>query len=283
MHLNQISPHVYWSPPDPTTDRPILGAVAGERGTLIIDAGNSPAHAQQFQQALAQAGVVPPKFMVLTHWHWDHIFGITAWPLPTFASVETQRKVVELAGLDWSDEALDGRVAAGTEIEFCRDMMKAELPDWRQRRLIPPDIAFTHQVELELGGISSHLIYVGGDHAPDATVVYVPEERILFLGDCLYPNLYHQPPCYTTRLLFPLIDRLLSYEVDYYLEAHNPEPAPVTEMVQYTARLKAIGQEVERRGNDRPAILAALQAEGDLSEDDLELVDYFLAGLDISL
>jgi glyoxylase-like metal-dependent hydrolase (beta-lactamase superfamily II) len=184
-----------------------------------------------------------------------------------------------MAGLDWSDAALDERVAAGIEIEFCRDMMKLELPDQTQRRLIPPDIAFTTQVTLDLGGISSHLIHVGGDHAPDATIVYVPEERILFLGDCIYPNLYHQPPCYTTQRLFPLIDRLLSYEVDYYLEAHNPDPVPHTEMREYMARLKTIGQEVDHRGNDREAILAALQDRGDLSEDDIELVDYFLAGL----
>jgi glyoxylase-like metal-dependent hydrolase (beta-lactamase superfamily II) len=279
LKLNQISPHVYWLPPDATTDRPILGAVAGERCTLIIDAGNSPAHAQQFQQALVGVKLAPPRFMVLTHWHWDHVFGTIAWPLPTFASVETQRKLSEMAGLDWSDAALDERVAAGIEIEFCRDMMKLELPDQTQRRLIPPDIAFTTQVTLDLGGISSHLIHVGGDHAPDATIVYVPEERILFLGDCIYPNLYHQPPCYTTQRLFPLIDRLLSYEVDYYLEAHNPDPVPHTEMREYMARLKTIGQEVDHRGNDREAILAALQDRGDLSEDDIELVDYFLAGL----
>lgn len=279
MKLNQISPRVYWLPPDSTTDRPILGAVAGERGTLIIDAGNSPAHAQQFQQALAGVNVAPPKFMVLTHWHWDHVFGTSAWSLPAFASVETQHKLIEMAGLDWSDEALDERVAAGIEIEFCRDMMKLELPDQAQRRLVPPDIAFTAQLALDLGGISSHLIHAGGDHASDSTIVYIPEERILFLGDCIYANLYHQPPCYTTQRLFPLIDQILSYEVDYYLEAHNPDPVPEEEMRAYLARLKAIGQEVERRGNNRAAILAALQDGGDLSEDDIESVDYFLAGL----
>ena len=281
MELNQISPHVYWLPPDETTDRPILGAVTGERGSLIIDAGNSPAHARLFQQELAGVSAPAPKYLVLTHWHWDHIFGISAWDLPTFASLETQQKMIELAGLDWSDEALDERVAAGTEIEFCRDMMKLELPDRSDLRLFPPDIAFITQVDLDLGGVRCQLIHVGGDHAPDATIVYIPEERILFLGDCIYPNLYHQPPCYTVQNLFPLIDRILAYEADYYLEAHNPDPVPRAEMVAYLARLRTIGQLVERWGPDRPSIVAALQAEGEVSEDDLESVDDFLAGLPV--
>ena len=50
-------------------------------------------------------------------------------------------------------------------------------------------------------------------------------------------------------------------------------------MVAQLARLKTIGQLVERWGPDRPAIIAALQAEGEVSEDDLESVDDFLAGL----
>ncbi|MCP5101391.1 MAG: hypothetical protein GY943_38080 [Chloroflexi bacterium] len=40
--LNQISEHIYWFSPDDSTDRPTLGAIVGKKGTLIVDAGNSP-------------------------------------------------------------------------------------------------------------------------------------------------------------------------------------------------------------------------------------------------
>ena len=36
--LRQVTDRVYWSVPDPRTDRPVMGAVSGERGTLIVDA-----------------------------------------------------------------------------------------------------------------------------------------------------------------------------------------------------------------------------------------------------
>lgn len=275
-NLNQISPHVYWLPPDSTTDRPVLGAVAGERSTLLVDAGNSPAHARLFLAELAPLQVATPQFLVLTHWHWDHIFGAATVGLPTLAHQETQRRVAEMADWDWSDAALDERVAAGVEIEFCRDMIKAELPDRTNLILHPPDIAFTDRVELDLGGISTQLIHVGGDHAADSTIVYIPEDRVVFMSDCLAPDLYHPPPRYTTRRLFPLIDQLLECAADVYLMGHNPEPTARSELVAYTNRLKLIGQLVERLGNDRTAILDEL---GHFDEDDEEDLDCFLAGL----
>jgi glyoxylase-like metal-dependent hydrolase (beta-lactamase superfamily II) len=274
--LNQISPHVYWLPPDSTTDRPVLGVVAGERATLLVDAGNSPAHARLFLAEVARLKVAPPQFLVLTHWHWDHIFGAATIALPTLAHLETRRRLVEMAGWDWSDAALEERVAAGLEIEFCRDMIKAELPDRTDLILRPPDIAFTDRVELDLGGVSAQLIHVGGDHAADSTIVFIPEERVVFMSDCLAPDLYHPPRRYTTRRLFPLMDHLLRCEADFYLMGHNPEPVSQAELDTYTRRLQLIGQLVERLGPDRAAILAEL---GRFDADDEEDLDCFLAGL----
>ena len=53
--LNQISPHVYWMAPDGNTDRPTLGVIAGTDATLLVDAGNSIAHAHLFLEALDEA------------------------------------------------------------------------------------------------------------------------------------------------------------------------------------------------------------------------------------
>lgn len=277
--LNQMSKNVYWLSPDERTDRPILGAISGNRGTLLVDAGNSPAHAELFLDELVQANIIPPKFLVLTHCHWDHVFGTAAIDLPTFAHQDTKRIVAEMAELDWSDQALDQRVEAGLEIEFCRDMIKAELPDRRNLRLRPPDIAFTNRIELDLGGITCRIEHIGGDHATDSSVVYIQQDKIVFISDCLAPDLYHQPPSYTTARLFPLLDQLLSYNADVYLAGHEPEPISRAELTEWASRAKTIGQAVERTGDNRGTILAQLAEILDPQEDDIEIVDAFLAGL----
>jgi glyoxylase-like metal-dependent hydrolase (beta-lactamase superfamily II) len=283
--FHQISPHVYWLSPDHTTDRPLLGVVAGTHGSLIIDAGNSPAHLHQLLQAMTEQGLPPPIYAMLTHWHWDHVFGTSALHVPTFASQETARIVRILAGLDWGDAALEERVAAGTEIAFCRDMIKAELPDRAALVLRPPAIAFDTAVTIDLGGVSCELVHVGGDHAHDASIVYVPEEKILFLGDCLYDDLYHGPRRLTTTQLFPLLDRLSAYDVDFYLGSHDPEPLLRARLVDDAALLKTIGETVATMGLDRGAILDQLlqRLQTPLTADHREIVDAFLAGLQMSV
>lgn len=186
-----------------------------------------------------------------------------------------------MAQLDWSDVALDQRVADGLEIAFCRDMIKAELPDRSELTIRPPDIAFTTQVELDLGGITCHIAHVGGDHAPESSIVYVPEDRVMFLGDCTSDDIYHGAPRCTTAELFPLLDRLLAYDAEYYLHAHDPEPVSRAGLADETRLLKTIGRTVESQGQDRAAILAMLPnvLGTSINDDHIEMVDAFLAGL----
>ena len=235
--LNQITTHVYWLAPDDSTDRPILGAISGEHGTLIVDSGNSPSHAKLFLDELSKVGIPAPKFLVLTHWHWDHVFGTSAINLPTFAHIETKHIVAKMAQLDWSDEALDKRVEEGSEIEFCRDMIKAELPDRADLKVRPPDIAFTDQMEIDLGGIACQIVHVGGDHSSDSIIVYVQDDKTMFLGDCLYENIYDRAPRYTPQKLFSLTEKLLNYEAEYYILAHEPEPMSKMKMIEFTRSL----------------------------------------------
>ena len=278
--FNQITPHVYWLSPDSTTDRPILGAIVGNRGTVLVDVGNSPAHVQILLDELSRRQLPAPTFAMLTHWHWDHVFGASALDVPIFAHVETRRIVTVMAGLDWSDAALDQRVAEGTEIAFCRDMFKVEWPDRRNLIIRPPDIGVTSQVEVDLGGVTARFIHVGGDHSPDSSVVYVPEDRVMFLGDCLGDDLHHGPRRLTTALYPALLNRVLSYDVAHYLEGHNPAPVSPLELRADADLIKAIAQTVDAQGQNREAILSQLPqvVRRPTDDDQLAVVDAFLAG-----
>lgn len=56
----------------------MLGYIRGERYSLAVDAGNSRRHVEKFYAALDAAELRRPDFTVLTHWHWDHTFGLHA-------------------------------------------------------------------------------------------------------------------------------------------------------------------------------------------------------------
>jgi len=218
---------------------------------------------------------------VYTHCHWDHVFGASTLDLPVLAHEETRRIVTRMAAFDWSDAALDRRVADGTEIAFCRDMIKDEMPDRGDLALRPPDAAFASETEIDLGGLTVRVIHVGGDHAPDSSIVHVPDEGVVFLGDCFYRDLHHGPDRYTTPTLFPLLDRLLALDADHYVPSHHDEPLTGAQFAAEASRLKTIGAAVDEHGSDREAALAAVAGAvgSTLDADHVELVDAFMAGL----
>lgn len=278
QQLQQFSTHVHWLPPDETTDRPILGVISGEKGSLVVEAGNSVAHAQLL---LSQIGHLPPvRYLCLTHWHWDHVFGTDAFRVPTFAHSETKQIVTQMAALDWSDAALDARVAAGTEIAFCRDMLKLELPDRRDLVIRPPDMAFDSQVVVDLGGITCQLIYVGGDHASDSSVVYVPEEKVVFLSDCLYPSIYVEPRYFSTKIN-ELYEQILRLEATHYFWGHSPEMMTRQEL-ELEAEQTAVLTKLVREMDDAQAICDHLQQNHPhfiFDEYTLELITIFQNGV----
>ncbi len=218
--LVRVTEHVTWLPPaDP--DRPSLALVTGRTQSLMLDIGASPAHTRGFLDTVASEGLPAPTLAVLSHGHWDHVFGMSALEIPILAHEETARQLDVLRGHDWRDEALDARVESGEETQMCARDIKLELPHPRTVTLRPPDVVFTDGLELNLGGVTCHILHVGGDHAGDSSIVHVEPDGLVFLGDCLYDAIYAPERYYTAANIFPLFDRILSLRADHYILGHG--------------------------------------------------------------
>ncbi|NMB90422.1 MAG: MBL fold metallo-hydrolase [Chloroflexi bacterium] len=283
LPLFPLSQNVYWSAPDPERDRPVLGAVLGTRRTLLVETGASPAHARQFLQAIQSLGGPAPRYAALTHWHWDHVFGSGALDLPTIAHRETQRRVAAMARLDWRDAALEARVQAGTDSPFIAKHVKIELSEAQRAALeiVPPDVIFDERLEIDLGGRTCQVIHVGGDHSPDSSIVFVPEERVVFLGDCLYSSSGPAGYRYTAEGLFPLLDTLEALRADTYLWGHHPRPYSRADFLAEAGLLRRTYEAVAQAGAEPAAAAERLAAflKRPLNEDDQDNLEAFLTGM----
>ncbi|HEX4417762.1 MAG TPA: MBL fold metallo-hydrolase [Kofleriaceae bacterium] len=228
LPINQAAEGVWWSMPDLSTDRPMMGAVAGADATLLVDAGASPAHASGFLQALHGHGLPPVRYVVYTHWHWDHVWGgseLAARYRPTFiASEPTRDKIRAQARLRWDDASLEQRRRQGDETAASFDDMKRELPSRDDLVIVPPTVSFRDQLEIDLGGVTCRVEHVGGDHASDSTIVHVRERKVLFMGDAIYTSFYAVGKHYTRQTIFQLLDRMLAFEAETFLLGHTPFP-----------------------------------------------------------
>lgn len=274
--LTRISEHVYWMPPE-APDRPSLCAVVGARRTLMLDAGASAAHTRLFLDGLAELDIPFPQQVVLTHWHWDHVFGADSLKVPVIAQEQTAAKLVELAKRDWSDEGLAHHVALGEQTAAGAEELKKELPAPREVRIAQASITFNERLDVALGGVTCQIHHVGSDHAADASVIYAEPDRVLFLGDCLYDAVYTPKRHYTIKRLFPLLDKLLTFNAQVIVEGHSDGVINSTEFQQMLEKMRLAGALVQKFGADEAAIFSEyLTKTGTLPSD---YSKYFLRAL----
>ena len=113
--------------------------------------------------------------------------------------------------------------------------------------------------------------HVGGDHAPDSLAVYAVEDRVLFLGDCLYQKLHAPEEQLTIAGVRNLLDALAEFDVAVAVEGHDDDVADAAGYAARIAELRRAADMVERRGAD------ALEDAGD-DEGLAELVAFLLVG-----
>ncbi|MGQ9023840.1 MBL fold metallo-hydrolase [Bacillus sp. 18-5] len=281
MHsIKKIGQNFWYITPISLTDRPILGMVVGSNKTLMIDAGNSKEHAKYFIKETLKHENLTPDMVVLTHWHWDHIFGLPALPDSlSIASAKTRKEMEKLLPFSWSDEAIDERVREGTEIEFCAKAIKEEYQDHRDIQVVLPDVTFDRRMEIDLGGVTCVVQLVGGDHAADSAIVYVKEEKILFLGDCIYPKMYAEKVHYTLKEILRLLDELEAFDAETYIPSHQ-RPWTKEEFRQETDKLRMIAKYTDLYGGDQQKITKEYQnyVNRELKDDELETISYFVNG-----
>ncbi|MFS0656457.1 MBL fold metallo-hydrolase [Bacillus sp. 179-C3.3 HS] len=279
MHsIHKIGQSFWYITPVSLTDRPILGMVVGSNKTLMIDAGNSVDHAKYFVQETLQNAT--PDMVVLTHWHWDHIFGLPALSESlSIASAKTKHEMEKLIPFSWSDEAIDERVQEGTEIEFCAKAIKEEYKDHREIKVVLPDVTYDKRLEIDLGGVTCLVQYVGGDHSSDSAIVYMKEDKILFLGDCIYPNMYAEKENYTIKETLRLLEELESFDADTYIPSHQ-KPITKEEFRQEVAKLRTIAEYTERYRGDQDKIEKEYEktVQRDLTENERETITQFVNG-----
>lgn len=192
MRLKQLTEHVYYTESDSFSDRPTLGYILGRDFSVMVDAGNSPKHVLAYRQALEERGFAPPKFCVITHWHWDHTFGMSALEWETIACRETGRELQRMAAWEWSDQAMRKRLASGEEIDFADIHIRKEYDCLEEIQVAGAKILFEGEIVLICGGVTCRCIQTPSAHSEDSVLIFIPEEKVVFLGDIYNDDFYRQ-------------------------------------------------------------------------------------------
>lgn len=158
--------YAYTAEGDPNT-----GVVIGDDAVMVIDTQATPAMAQDVIRRIRQVTDKPIKYVVLSHYHAVRVLGASAYePEHVIASRDTYDLIVERGEQDKASEI--GR--------FPRLFRNVEsVPPG----LTWPTITFEGRMSLWLGQLEVQILQLGRGHTKGDTVVWLPQQKILFSGD----------------------------------------------------------------------------------------------------
>lgn len=175
MKLERLTQRIWVFPFEEARDRPNLSYIRGDRWSLAVDAGHSDDHIAAFYRALEAAGLPLPSLTVLTHWHWDHTFGMHAAHGLCLANARTNAHLC----------AFRAKIAReGTEVYFSLDeSIRREYAGGRPVVIALADIEYAGEARLDAGNCPIRLFQADAPHTDDSTLVFAEDEKVLFLGD----------------------------------------------------------------------------------------------------
>ncbi len=246
-------------------------------GVLVFDTNGTPAAAEAVLSEIRKLTDKPVKYVVNSHWHWDHWYGTEvyrrAFPGVHVVTHEKTREMMMGPALAFNqpglDEELPGylddlakRVTAGesaTPPPANLARMKSALATGRffldQKRRVKhtfADVTFTDRLTVYLGEREIQILNYGRAVTPGDALLYLPREKIVVTGDLLVNPVSFALGVYPTGWLNAL-ERIDALDATVWVAGHG-EPLHDKTLLHATMgvfrELLRQGKEARAKGQD---------------------------------
>ena len=167
VSFDKLSDHAYayTAEGDPNT-----GIVVGDDAVMVIDTQATPVMAQDVVRRIREVTDLPIRHVVLSHYHAVRVLGASGYGAQNIiASRDTLDLIVERGEADMKSEIA----------RFPRLFRAVEsVPG-----LTWPTIVFERRLSMRMGALEVEILQLGRGHTKGDTVVWLPQEKILFSGD----------------------------------------------------------------------------------------------------
>jgi cyclase len=174
---------------------------------LVVDTHSKPSAARALIEQIKKLTPKPVKFVVNTHFHWDHYQGNEAYPSSWPAGVEiisseATRTSIEQRGIPRVKHEIvtmpdqieqlkadlqkvstpEQRAAIQKDISEC----EAYLAELKSMQITLPTMTFDRSLILHRKSRTVELLWLGRAHTDGDVFVFLPKEKVLVTGDALH-------------------------------------------------------------------------------------------------
>lgn len=238
----------------------------GDRA-LIFDTFIAPQAANDLRSAVADVLSRPVAAVINSHYHNDHIWGNQAFSndVPIISTRKTRDLITTLGAEEhrWFQEhsqerlgALEAQLDQGMD-EASRRLTSYSIVYYRailgvlpQLEIRLPNLTFTDQLEFSGPRRVAQLICYGGGHTGSDAILYLPEERIIFMADMLFIGTHAYLPDGDPDGIRRTLNRIMQLPAATLVPGHGPvgNASDVERMVRYLDQLEALVEEALRKG-----------------------------------
>jgi cyclase len=274
--FQQIAPGIYSAIGTGTVNVGSNSAVIVNRDdVLIVDSHISPESARVMLQELKTITDKPVRFLVNTHFHYDHTNGNQLFVpgVEIIGHEFTRRKLTGdvlqkgmfadlLRGLPRQLDDLKSR-AAGEQDAAAKARLDQQLrvqtafaASLNDLKVTPPTVTLDDRMTLFRGDREIRLLYLGRGHTGGDVVVYLPKERVLCSGDLLVNGIANLIDGYVNE--WPdALEKLRALDFDDVIPGHG-EPFKGKERIDwFQAYLRDLWQQATALHEQKVAVDAA--------------------------
>jgi len=208
--LIEVAPHawaVIMSVIPPQGGGPNAGFVLAGEQVLVIDSLISPGFGQQLSGYIRQVTDKSPTYLINTHSHGDHVFGNQVFSPP--ATIIAHEKVRETL-------LSQGEVM----VKSFTERLSGLVPDIKDTNVIAPHMTYRRHMTLHLDGRTVELIHPGVAHTDGDTMVYLPDDKLLYAGDILFNHIF--PPIFgSSGGWITAIEQIEAMDIDTIVPGHG--------------------------------------------------------------
>jgi glyoxylase-like metal-dependent hydrolase (beta-lactamase superfamily II) len=170
------------------------GVIVGQAGLFVIDSCYLPSRARADIALIRSVTDKPVRFLMTTHWHFDHNNGASAYrdafPGVTLLAERNTARWIELNQQYWKALSTSPGSARREALATLKDeaviaKRRAELAELETLEVVVPTQLFDGRISLDFEGTQIEIEDRGLANSPNDATVWLPAERILFAGDIL--------------------------------------------------------------------------------------------------